>query len=404
MFSNNQKLASNLFSQQQNTSTGTFFQPQNSSFTSGMNNQTSSGFNPQNLGFTGSTTPIQSTPSFFKNEQHLQQQPTTNIFSSYKPTTASNTFPSMNTNSFNVPNTQTMFGGSNMNSNLINNQTNNLNLGQTTNKKEIDKYEIIQIIDNYIYAISILSPTNHFKLMVYNRIDPKRQNYLRSEQEYKQKQRSIDGKEEIVVDHNLWNTALQKNPNPTLYHPFQLNCPKNLVTRALITQSMQRYAFEYIIDYQKKINNSRYIYDVDIQNTLSICKKKLMIVKKSQIAVISKLEKLAIFTKRAEKEYNLESNLIQKFNVIKSYLVENDNIVQNFEDISSKTCFINQFTKKDSETSKLDKMKFQKNLIYFKELKNVFDTTYETLNNDFGVLSFIKNELENSKKYRTSNY
>ena len=277
-------------------------------------------------------------------------------------------------------------------------------MGQTTNKKEIDKYEIIQIIDNYIYAISILSPTNHFKLMVYNRIDPKRQNYLRSEQEYKQKQRSIDGKEEIVVDHNLWNTALQKNPNPTLYYPFQLNCPKNLVTRALITQSMQRYAFEYIIDYQKKINNSRYIYDVDIQNTLSICKKKLMIVKKSQIAVISKLEKLAIFTKRAEKEYNLESNLIQKFNVIKSYLVENDNIVQNFEDISSKTCFINQFTKKDSETSKLDKMKFQKNLVYFKELKNVFDTTYETLNNDFGVLSFIKNELENSKKYRTSNY
>ena len=43
-------------------------------------------------------------------------------------------------------------------------------------------------------------------------------------------------------------------------------------------------------------------------------------------------------------------------------------------------------------------------MLYFKELKNVFDTTFETLNNDFGVLSFIKNELDNSKKYGINSY
>lgn len=404
MFGNIQKPASNFFmpQQQQNTSTtGSFFQQPNSSFTSGINNQPSSTFKPQTLGFTAQTTTTQSTPSFFKQDQ---QQPSTNIFSSFKPTTSTN-FNSNISNSFsNVPITQTMFGGSTMNSNLVNNQPNNLNLGQITNKKEIEKHEILQIIENYIYAISVLSSINHFKLMVYNRIDPKRQNYLRAEQEYKVKQRCIDGKDEILVDQNLWNAALLKNPSNALYYPYQLNCPKNLLTRTKITQNMQRYAFEYIIDYQKKINNCRYIYDVDIQNTLAICKKKLTIVKKSQIAVISKLERLAIFTKKAEKEYNLESSLIQKFNLIRSNLVENDNIVHSFEEIASKTCFVNQFSKKESETTKLNKIKFQKNLVYFKEMKNLFDTTYDTLNNDFGVLSFIQNELEYTKKYGGSNF
>jgi hypothetical protein len=166
---------------------------------------------------------------------------------------------------------------------------------------------------------------------------------------------------------------------------------------------MQRYVFEYIIDYQKKINNCRDIYDLDIQDSLIEGKKKLAIIKKSHISVISKLEKLAIYSKRAEKEYNLESSLIQKFNQIKSNLVENDSVIQQIEDISSKTSFINQFEPKE-EKEVLTKDKFQKNLLYFKELKNVFDTTYETLNMDFGVLSFIQNEMENSKKYGINNY
>lgn len=277
-------------------------------------------------------------------------------------------------------------------------------LTQMSQKKEIDKQEIFQIILNYFYAIFTQSPSNQFKIMVYNRIDPRQQSLIRQQQEYKQKQVTIDGKEHIFVDYNLWNTSLQKNPNPAIYYPFQLNGPKNLLTRATITNSMQRYAFEYIIDYQKKINNCRYIYDVEIQDNLATGKKKLSIIKKSLIAVISKLEKLAIYSKRAEKEYNLESNLIQKYNQIKSILVENDSIVQSLEDISSKTSFFNQFSRKDIEKQNLSKEKFQKNLLYFKELKNVFDTTYETLNSDYSVLSFIQTELENTKKYGINNY
>jgi hypothetical protein len=240
--------------------------------------------------------------------------------------------------------------------------------------------------------------------MVYNRIEPRNQSLIRQYQEYKQKQSTLDGREQIFVDFNQWNSALQKNPNPALYYPFQLNGPKSLLLRATITNNIQRHIFEYIIDYQKKINNCRSIYDVEIQDNLMNGKKKLAEIKKSLIKVISKLEKLAIYSKRGEKEYNTESNILQKYNQIKSNLVENDSIVQHLEDISSKTSFINQFSRKDFEKDNLTKEKFERNLMYFKELKNVFDTTYETLNNDFSVLSFIQNDLENSKKYGINNY
>lgn len=356
--------------------------------------------------FPGSTQPStfqQSSTGFFKQQEatsasNIFNKPATSLGPSSTGGSLFTSFPStsqtMPSNmAFPQPGTSSLSSISNYNT-----------LTQISNRKEIDKQEIFQIISNYLMAISTQSPSNKFKLMVYNRIDPRQQTLIRAHQDYKERQVTIDGKEQIFVDYNLWNTALQKNPNPAIYYPFQLNGPKNLLTRATITNSILRFAFEYIIDYQKKINNCRNTYDVEIQDSLAIGKNKLAVIKKSLIAVISKLEKLAIYSKRAEKEYNLESSLIQRYNQIKSTLVENDGIVQKLEDISSKTSFINQFSRKDVEKQNLSKEKFQKNLLYFKELKNVFDTTYETLNNDYSVLSFIQNELENSKKYGINNY
>ena len=129
------------------------------------------------------------------------------------------------------------------------------NLTQLQNRKDTDKQEILHIISNYINAISTQSFQNQFKLMVYNRIEPRQQSLIRQYQEYKQKQTTLDGREQIFVDFNQWNSALQKNPNPALYYPFQLNGPKSLLLRATITNNIQRHIFEYIIDYQKKINN-----------------------------------------------------------------------------------------------------------------------------------------------------
>jgi hypothetical protein len=345
----------------------------------------------------------QLTPGFFK-------QPETTSTSSFfnKPTSSFGTTPSTGSMLNTLPSTTnqsticgtTGFGHSSSLSQMYNTS----NLTQLQNRKDTDKQEILHIISNYINAISTQSFQNQFKLMVYNRIEPRQQSFIRQFQEYKQKQTTLDGREQIFVDFNLWNSALQKNPNPALYYPFQLNGPKSLLLRASITNNIQRHIFEYIIDYQKKINNCRSIYDVEIQDNLINGKKKLAEIKKCLIKVISKLEKLAIYSKRGEKEYNTESNILQRYNQIKSSLIENDSIVQHLEDVSSKTSFINQFSRRDFEKDNLTKEKFEKNLMYFKELKNVFDTTYETLNNDFSVLSFIQNDLENSKKYGINNY
>ena len=345
----------------------------------------------------------QSTPGFFKQPESTS---TSSFFN--KPTSSFGQTPSTGSmlNAFPSTTNQSTFSGTTGfgQTSSLSQMYNTSNLTQLQNRKDTDKQEILHIISNYINAISTQSFQNQFKLMVYNRIEPRQQTLIRQYQEYKQKQTTLDGREQIFVDFNLWNSALQKNPNPALYYHFQLNGPKNLLLRATITNNIQRHIFEYIIDYQKKINNCRSIYDVEIQDNLINGKKKLAEIKKSLIKVISKLEKLAIYSKRGEKEYNTESNILQKYNQIKSNLVENDSIVQQLEDISSKTSFINQFSRKDFEKDNLTKEKFERNLMYFKELKNVFDTTYETLNNDFSVLSFIQNDLENSKKYGINNY
>jgi len=345
----------------------------------------------------------QSTPGFFKQPESTS---TSSFFN--KPTSSFGQTPSTGSmlNAFPSTTNQSTFSGTTGfgQTSSLSQMYNTSNLTQLQNRKDTDKQEILHIISNYINAISTQSFQNQFKLMVYNRIEPRQQTLIRQYQEYKQKQTTLDGREQIFVDFNLWNSALQKNPNPALYYPFQLNGPKNLLLRATITNNIQRHIFEYIIDYQKKINNCRSIYDVEIQDNLINGKKKLAEIKKSLIKVISKLEKLAIYSKRGEKEYNTESNILQKYNQIKSNLVENDSIVQQLEDISSKTSFINQFSRRDFEKDNLTKEKFERNLMYFKELKNVFDTTYETLNNDFSVLSFIQNDLENSKKYGINNY
>ena len=355
------------------------------------------------LGGFQSITNQQSTPGFFKQPESTS---TSSFFN--KPTSSFGQTPSTGSmlNTFPSTTNQSTFSGTTGfgQTSSLSQMYNTSNLTQLQNRKDTDKQEILHIISNYINAISTQSFQNQFKLMVYNRIEPRQQSLIRQYQEYKQKQTTLDGREQIFVDFNQWNSALQKNPNPALYYPFQLNGPKSLLLRATITNNIQRHIFEYIIDYQKKINNCRSIYDVEIQDNLMNGKKKLAEIKKSLIKVISKLEKLAIYSKRGEKEYNTESNILQKYNQIKSNLVENDSIVQHLEDISSKTSFINQFSRKDFEKDNLTKEKFERNLMYFKELKNVFDTTYETLNNDFSVLSFIQNDLENSKKYGINNY
>lgn len=397
----------NFFAQPNTSTTQQSFFPTNTQSTPSSIFKPTTNSTTNNTNFLGGMSNQPSTPSFYK-QPETNTSSTANIFSSFgKPQTgglSTNTGSIFNSGFPSSTNNQPLLNTGGINySQTGNTSMGNINLTQMSNKKEMDKQEIMHIIFNYISSISIQSQNNQFKLMVYNRIDPRRQQSIQAEQEFRQRQRTIDGKEEIFVDYNLWNTALQKNPNRSLYYPFQLNCPKNLLQRCQIANTMQRYIFEYIIDYQKKINGSKYTYDVEIQDNLSEGKKKLAIIKKSQIAVISKLEKLAIFSKRAEKIYNLESSLIQKMNQIKSQLLENENLVNNIEDISAKTSFINQFAKKDDKEN-LSKEKFQKNLYYFKELKNVFDTTYETLNNDNSMLSFIQSEIENTKKYGSNNY
>lgn len=359
---------------------------------------TSSSFFPN----PSSTTTPSTTQNFFAKPDTTS---TSNLFQTFgKPSTTTTTGsqPTQSGGFFSTsinPNPQPTFSGFGQQSTAPTQQIGSMT--QLSNKKEIERQEVISIIYNYIMSVSAQSPSTNFKTIVYNRIPPNQQNLLRAFQEYRQKQRTIDGKEEIFVDYNLWNSALQQNPNSNLYYPFQINGPKSLLQRVQHSGTMQRYIFEYIIDYQKKINACRHTYDHEIQNALADGKRKLATIKRSQVNVISKIEKLAMHFKRVEKEYNLESGLINKFNQIKNNLVENEGLIQHIEDISSKTSFINTFDRRE-EKEVLTREKFQQNLQYFKELKNVFDTTYETLNADFGMLSFIKSEMEN-RKYKLNN-
>ena len=278
---------------------------------------------------------------------------------------------------------------------------NQMQMNPLNYKKEQDKKEIIDVVQSYLYCLNIQSPLNSFKYMLYNRITDDSAHLIGLMQQPKTHDFTEEG-EPFLIDQELWHKALRNNPDPRLFYPSQICSPKALDARAKILEILEYQKLDYLINLRQKINNLSILYDCDIQNVNSNIKNKLNLIKHKQMNVIYKLEKLAILTGKAEKNYALENKLNLKLNDIKYAIVNKDSYVNRLKNLSSMTTLMSFDNSTDVEEDPLKdftKERFEKNIAVLKNMKKIFDTNFSKLRKSVLDLNSIKSDLDNLKKY-----
>jgi len=284
--------------------------------------------------------------------------------------------------------------------NILNQQLNPLNY-----KKEQDKKEIIDVVQSYLNCLNIQSPLNSFKYMLYNRVTDDSLHLINFLQMPKNQDITEEG-EPFLIDQELWHKALRNNPDPKLFYPSQICSPKALDARAKILEILEYQKLDYLINLRQKINNLSILYDNDIQNINSNIKNKLNLIKHKQMNVIYKLEKLAILTGKADKNYNLENKINLKLNDIKHAITNKDSYVNRLKNLSSMTSlmsFDNSIDVEEDPLKDFSKERFEKNIAVLKNMKKIFDMNFVKLRKSVGDLNSIKSDLDNFKKYERIN-
>jgi len=272
-------------------------------------------------------------------------------------------------------------------------------------KKEQDKKEIIDVVQSYLNCLNIQSPLNSFKSILYNRITDDSAHLIGFMQQPKTQDVTEEG-EPFLIDQELWHKALRNNPDPRLFYPSQICSPKALDSRTKILEILEYQKLDYLINLRQKINNLSILYKSDIQNNNSSIKNKLNLIKHKQMNVIYKLEKLAIFTGKAEKNYNLENKLNIKLNEIKHAITNKDSYVNRLKNLSSMTTLMSFDDSTEVEEDPLKdftKERFEKNFVVLKNMKKIFDSNFSKLRKSISDLNSIKNDLDNFKKYERIN-
>jgi hypothetical protein len=272
---------------------------------------------------------------------------------------------------------------------------------QNNNKKELDKQEILQVIQNYMSCLNPKTNVNAFKYMLYNRVPKGYEQYIQAFQQYKQVEKIEDGTENLV-DFNYWMKALQNNPNPNLFYPYQVSSPSQLVQRVKTTEILEFTALETIMNLQNNLNILNNTYDIEIDNEVSTIKNKLQMIKAKQLSVMSKIEKLALITGKAEKKFNLETSISNKLNTLKSVLSENRDYAPKIKELQTMTTlmgFENQQNEEKDYFKDLDKERLEKNVNVLRDMKKIFDVTFSSLKENISVVNFIKNDLDNLQRY-----
>lgn len=272
-------------------------------------------------------------------------------------------------------------------------------------KKEQDKKEIIDVVQSYLLSLNIQSPLNSFKYMLYNRITDDSAHLIGFLQQPKTHDFTEEG-EQFLIDQELWHKALRNNPDPRLFYPSQICSPKALDARAKILEILEYQKLDYLINLRQKINSLSILYESDIQNHNSNIKNKLNLIKHKQMNVIYKLEKLAILTGKADKNYNLENKLNLKLVDIKHAINNKDSYVNRLKNLSSMTTlmsFDNSTEVEEDPLKDFSKERFEKNITVLKNMKKIFDGNFSKLRKSVADLNAIKSDLDNFKKYERIN-
>ena len=299
------------------------------------------------------------------------------------------------------------FSGSNQNLQYINYQKqlnlidpqNQLNL--LINKKEVDKKEIIDVVQSYLNCLNKTSRFNSFKYMLYNRVTDDSLNYINFLQQPKYQDFTDEG-EPFLIDQELWQKALRNNPDPNLFYPSQICSPKALDSRAKILEILEFQKLEYLMNLKDRLNKLSSLYENEINNINSTIKNKLNLIKHKQMNVVYKIEKLAIILGKAKKDYNIENKINLKLNDLKNLISNKDSYINRLKNLSSLSTLIsfdNVYETEEDPLKDYTKERFGKNILVLKNMKKIFDLNFSKLRKCQGDLNYIKNDLDDFNKY-----
>ena len=244
------------------------------------------------------------------------------------------------------------------------------------------------------------SPDNKLKHMLYNRI-PKMIEIHQAE--YFQKyQPTIPNSENgfNYIDYNMWNDAMHKIPSTdkTIY-PVQISSPFQLSERIKTASTLEYQSIANIQELKEKLNIINNNLEGNLKNNIHKIRDKLDVIKKKQVSVISKLEKLAICKGRGEYNHYLENVINNKLNY--ANLILQNNFHNKVNELKSKAqCFMVDSSRVDDDFLKnSNQERLSKSVNLLKDMKKIFDFTYMNLNQNKTSLEIIQDDLEYLKVY-----
>jgi hypothetical protein len=126
------------------------------------------------------------------------------------------------------------------------------------------------------------------------------------------------------------------------------------------------------------------------------------LIKAKELAVISKMERLAGLVGKSERNYTLENQLIEDLNAKKSFINENPDYKPKVEGLAStiSSMGFESTASADGDFFKdFDFTRFEKSVNNLAEMKKILEVTLSDLRQSSAIVNFIHKDVETLKKY-----
>jgi hypothetical protein len=269
-----------------------------------------------------------------------------------------------------------------------------------SNKREIEKTEIIQIIQNYLNSLNPEHPQNAYKKMVYNRVLKEHEGSIDIYRQYRQLDTGEDGVAHYN-DYNLWLQALSSKELLPTFYPFQVSSIHQLYNRMNSTNVLLLSTLVYTGQLQNHLNELNNAYDNQIERLLTDINRKKDIIKEKQFNVMSKLERFAIKINKAEVNHHAQTNMIDNVSKLVNFINTNENYIPkiasqkhqldtiNFENFGPEKDFFKDF----------NEQRLEKCVNVLRDMKKIIEVQYGDLMENLSVTNGIRGDLEHIKRY-----
>jgi hypothetical protein len=282
---------------------------------------------------------------------------------------------------------------------MMNNPITNL-MNPQSQKREIEKTEVFEVIQNYFNSLNPEHPQNAYKKMAYNRVPKGEEGNIALYQQYRQADKGEDGLMHYN-DYNLWNQALTSKELQPHYYPFQISSLKQLYSRMTSTDVLLLSTILYTAKLQNYLNELNNTYDNEIEHLLADINRKKDQIKERQFKVMSKLEMFAIKIGKAEVNHQAQTNMLENISKLVTFINTNENYIPkissqkhqldtiNFENFSPEKDFFNDF----------NEQRLEKCVNVLRDMKRMIEVNHNNLQVNLEITNGIRNDLEQIKKY-----